>query len=243
MSASTDPDRTGRERDARLLAAAWRPAGLVYLAVCLAALLVGLHPQAIYPSRTEVQAAPLPALQALATAQVLFLLLVHPLIVLRRSERDAIRRYWAETLVESLTWLAVTVPFYAAAAWLADATATDVIRTLVCLLLLWPLTWSAGSILRAGKAARPAVILLMLIVAALPAAYYITREFLGVFPSDWLWDLAPATFIWQAAASRAGGVVPTPLWPLVLWLVVAAALAAAGMVQRRAASPPARRTG
>ncbi|MGB2819717.1 MAG: hypothetical protein WBF17_01955, partial [Phycisphaerae bacterium] len=202
-----------------------------YLAACLAAMLVGLYPQAVYPSRTDVPAAPLPALQSLAAAQALFIVLVHPLIILRRTQRGEIARYWTETIVESLTWLVATIPLYAASAWLADATPGDVVRTVVYLLCLWPLAWSAGSVLRTWPAARPVVVLLLLVVAALPAGHYITREFLRVFPSDWLWDLAPATFAWQAARSRADALLPTPLWALAIWPVVAGAVIAVRLLR------------
>ena len=237
MSASTEPTRAppsgGAAGLGSVLAAAWQPAGLLYLAVCLVALLVGLCPEAIYPSRLDVPPAPLPALQTLAMGQGLFVLLVHPLIVLWRSERGRAGRRRAATLVESLTWLALTVPLYAAAAWLADATAADVLRAAAALLLLWPLSWAAGRLVAKRPAARPGVFLGLLVMAALPAAHYIAREFLGVFASDWLWDLAPVTFLWQAAASRAGGVVPTPLWAPLVWLVLAAALALAGVLPGR----------
>ena len=229
MSASTDPDRRARGAGDGwwqwIAAAAWRPAGLGYLAVCLAALLVGLYPQAVYPSRSDVTAAPLPTLHALATAQALFILLVHPLVLLRRFERGFGRRYWAETVAESLTWLIATAPFYVAAAWLGDATPADVARTAVFLLCLWPVAWSAGALLRTRPAARPAVVLGLLVIAALPGAYYIAREFLRVYAADWLWDLAPATFAWQVATARAGSAVPRPLWALLAWPALAAGLA------------------
>jgi len=231
MSASTDPARGGPGD--RKPAVAWRPAGLGYLALCLVALLVGLYPQAVYPSRRDVIPAPLPTLQSLAAGQVLFILLVHPLIILRRARRRRIARYWTETVVESLTWLLATVPLYTAAAWLADATAGDVVRTVVCLLCLWPLTWSAGWLLQTRPPARPTVILLLFLIAALPAGHYITREFLRVFPSEWLWHLAPATFAWQAARSRAAALLPAPLWPLLTWPAVGGAIALVPLLPRR----------
>ena len=244
MSASTDPVPAsagageGPGLAGSVTAAAWRPAGLLYLAVCLAALLVGLYPRAIHPSRQDVASAPLPALQSLAAAQALFILLVHPLILLRRGRPGPADRYWSRTVVESLTWLAATIPFYVAAAWLADATARDVVRTALYLLCLWPLAWSAGAVLRDWPAARPATILLLLIVAALPAGHYITREFLRVFPAEGLWHLAPATFAWQVARSRAGTLLPAPLWALATWPVVAAGLAALRLLRPRHAPTP-----
>jgi hypothetical protein len=66
--------------------------------------------------------------------------------------------------------------------------------------------------------------LAMLVLAALPAVWYIWREFLGAMPADWLWDLAPATFTWQTAASRTPALIPTPAWPPAVWLAAAAAV-------------------
>lgn len=224
------------------LAAAWRPGGLVYLGWCLAALACGLWPQAIYPSRRDIAPAPLPGLQALAAGQALFILLVHPLLLLARGRKarpacasirgDAARqsgssaRFWAEAIVESLTWLLATAPLYVATAWLADATAGDVIRAAIALLCLWPLGWSAGFLLQRRPALRPAVILLLLAAANLPCAHYVAREFLRPMSADWLWRLAPAAFLWDAAASRAGPILPRPFWPPAIWLAAAAALAA-----------------
>ncbi|MCD6304470.1 MAG: hypothetical protein J7M21_05860, partial [Planctomycetes bacterium] len=126
MSASSEPARPagprrrGRasrgSRWADALAGAWRPAGLLYLAACLAGLAVGLWPQSIWPSRAEVPAAPLPTLAALAVAQVLFILLAHPIVLLPRSEAGIRPGFWTGAVAESLAWLLVTLPLYAAAA-------------------------------------------------------------------------------------------------------------------------------
>jgi len=209
-----------------IFTAAWRPAGLIYLGVCLAALGVGIVPQAIYPAEQDVVAAPRPTLQTLAVAQSLAILLLHPLATLARSQRGAAGRYWLEIIVESAAWLIVTAPFYTAAAWLADATAGDVARTVLYVLSLWPLSWSAGAILRSRPGGRTATILLLLIVASMPAAWYVTREFLRPISAEWLWQLGPPTFAWQAAASRTGAILPRPLWALIVWPATAAVLAA-----------------
>jgi len=205
------------------LAAAWRPGGLIYLAVCTLALLAGLFPQYIYPPR-NIQAAPLPTLSALALGQAMFILAGWPVLCLWRTQQGAVRHYAAESAIEAAAWLIVAAPLDLAAAWLADATALDVARTVLTLAALWPLAISAGALMRARPALRPAVILALLVLAALPAAWYIWREFLGAMPSQWLWDLAPATFTWQNAASRNPALVPSPAWPPAAWLAAAAAL-------------------
>jgi len=240
MSASTDPAcRSAGAGPGPWLAAAWRPAGLAYLAVCLAALLVGLYARAVYPAHGQVPAAPVPGLQAVAVGQVLFFLLVHPLIVLRRSDRGQIGRYWAETVAESLTYLVVTTPIYTAAAFLADATATDVLRSAAALGCLLPAVWSAGAILHARPKARPVVVLLMLIAAALPAGEYIHGEFLRVLDVGQGWLVAPVTFAWRAAASRGEGLLPRPGWVAMVHLLAAGALASAGLLgSRRRTSEP-----
>jgi hypothetical protein len=205
------------------LAAAWRPGGLIYLAVCALALLAGLFPQYIYPPR-NVQAAPLPTLSALALGQAMFILAGWPVLCLWRCQQGTIRHYATESIIEALAWLIAAAPLYLAAAWLADATALDVARTVLTLLALWPLALSAGALMRTRPALRPAVMLAMLVLAALPAVWYIWREFLGAMPADWLWDLAPVTFTWQTAASRTPALIPTPAWPPAVWLAAAAAV-------------------
>ena len=205
------------------LAAAWRPGGLIYLAVCALALLAGLFPQYIYPPR-NIQAAPLPTLSALATAQALFILVGWPVLCLWRTQHGTIRNYAAESVTEAVALLVVTAPLYLAAAWLADATALDATRTVLTLLALWPLAISAGALMRARLALRPAVMLALLVLAALPAVWYIWREFLGAMPAGWLWNLAPATFTWQTAAGRTPELIPSPAWPPAVWLAAAAAL-------------------
>ena len=53
------------------------------------------------------------------------------------------RAFWAETTVESGVYLLLAVPFYAAGAYLADATATDAVRTGLFFASLLPLAWAA----------------------------------------------------------------------------------------------------
>lgn len=212
--------------------AAWRPAGLIYLGVCVASLAAGLYPQAIYPSRRDILPAPLPALQTLLVGQTLFILLVHPLILLARTQPESPGRYWRRTVAESAVWLAATAPLYVAAAWLANAEAGDVIRAAAWLACLWPVAWAAGWLLRARPAARTAVVLALLLAAAMPAGYYVVLEFLRPWPTGWLWQLAPATFAWQIARSRAGTLLPQPAWAVLIWPAIAAAASAGSLLRR-----------
>jgi len=212
-----------------VLAAVWRAGGLVYLAVCILALLVGLFPHSIYPPR-GVHAAPLPVLQALTLGQAMFILVGWPVLCIWRTQHRTIGKYAAESIVESVAWLIFTAPLYLAAAWLADATAIDVARSVLVLLTLWPLAWAAGALMRAAPSLIPAVIIATLVVSAMPAVWYIWREFLGTMPAGWIWDLGPATYIWQAAASRTGNLLPSPAWPPVAWLATAAAMWTLGLL-------------
>lgn len=249
MTTANDPERTdppGPPPPLPLLASAWRAGGLFYLGACLVALLIGLNPQAVYPTRREILPAPLPALQCLTAVQALFLLLVHPLMAMWRADRRSAGgdedsgdtsplrpEHWAGPLVELAAWLAATAPFYLAAAWLADATAADVARSVLYAVALCVLAFAAGTLMRTWKAARPVVLLLLLLAAALPALYYVAREFFGVLPAEWLWDLAPATCAWQLAESRSPAILPHPLWPLLAWPALAAILGAFVLLRPR----------
>ncbi len=238
MSASTEPDRRGGDpaEPAGILAAAWRPGGLLYLAACLLGLAVGVFPATVFPRRGVVPA-PVPALQTLAVFQGAFGLLVVPVLSFRRLRRRPHRRLWGEDLIEAACWMLLTVPLYIPAAWLADATAADAVRAALAVACTWPLGRAAGAVLARRPRARAGMLLGLLVVFALPAAWYVAREFLAGAATDTLWDLAPLTWLWQQAASRAGRPIPRPLWPAATWLALAAALAVAGV--RRSPSRPA----
>jgi hypothetical protein len=198
----------------------------LYLAVVVAGLAAGLWPEATAAPKSARPSALLPSLQTVALAQVGFALLVQPLVALRRGERAAVRRYWPQTLLESAGLVLVTVPIYAAAAYFADAVAVDVVRTVICVVGVWTVGWAAGKHLACRRGGRGVLILMLLIVAVgMPAAYYIARQFLADADRlQWLWRVTPATLIWQAAAPRQACWLPRPLWALLVWPVLAAAL-------------------
>lgn len=210
---------------------AWRPAGLVYLAVLLAAMAIGLWPDWVYP-RSEYRleaaeamrpvAAPLPALKTVAVGQVFFAMAIYPVMLLLRLEKRRPQRYWRDVCLETLGFTIAAVPFLLAAAYVSDATASDVIRASLVVLAAWPLSWAAGRWM-AGPGRPAALVAMLVMLAGLPAMFYVAREFLALMPSDWMWDLAPATSAWKNAASRGAGILPQPLWPPVAWLAMAIA--------------------
>jgi hypothetical protein len=202
----------------------WRAGGLVYLAFCLAGLAAGLWYEAIYPSRLDVVPAPLPVLRALAVAQAAFILLAHPVILLGRCERGHVRRFLLEAALETAVLLAVTAPFYVAAAFLGDATRIDVVRTVAYLACLGPLGWAAGYVMCLRPRWRSFIVALMLAIVALPAVYYILREFLPMVHAAWLWPLAPLTAAWDVAASRQASYWPPLTWTTFAWLGLALAM-------------------
>ena len=78
--------------------------------------------------------------------------------------------------------------------------------------------------------------LLGLVCAALglPAAWYITAEFLAAAGlSDCLWRIAPITQAWQVAAPRGPSVWPEPTWAVLLWPVLAGGVIAAFALRRQ----------
>ena len=203
---------------------AWRRSSLVYLAFCLAGLAAGLWPEAIYPSRVDVRAAPLPVLKTLAVAQVAFFLLAGPL-VLWSLHAASPKRYWPRAAATLAAYLLAAAPFYVVGAYLADATPVDAVRTCVYIVCLMPAVAAAGVWLSAGGAARAVVLVGMPAVAiGLPAAYYMALEFLpAVGRAEWIRLLAPATFAWRTAASRGGSLLPSPAWAVLVWPAAGAA--------------------
>ncbi len=224
------PDANDRKVSGGLLGAAWRPAGVLYLAFCLAGLAVGLWPEAVFVSR-GIQAAPLPVLRILAVAQIAFALLVWPLVVLRRAQQGATMRYWAGAIVETGVFLLVAVPFYIAAAYFADAVAADVVRTAVYVACVWIFSLAAGAHLAGGRGGS-IVMMLVLVSAALglPAAHYIALEFGTVSSVALLGRISPATFAWTVSASRGASWRPEPLWAAIIWPAAGAALACLAML-------------
>jgi hypothetical protein len=215
-------------------ASLWRGAGLWYLALCLAGTAAGLWPDAILPSKSGPRPLPLPTLQTLAVAQAAFFLLVYPLAILRRREinRDGPHLFpnkWGPSLFisicETVVLLIVSAPFYYVAAYLADATATDVARAVVGVACLIPLSWACAAWLCRGGLWRAVGGMVLLTAAlALPALAYIAAETLSPAVGDPLWLLSPATYLWQNCDSRLASILPHPLWPGVSYLATAAVL-------------------
>ncbi|MCD4823074.1 MAG: hypothetical protein K8S55_00565 [Phycisphaerae bacterium] len=210
----------------------WQPAGVIYLLLCLAALAAGLWPDTIYPPKADFRSAPLPTLQTLAVGQVIWFLLVSPLVQVFRDSRNRTSSHrprqsrLRHEIVETLGLFIVAVPFYIAAGWLADATVTDCLRTALAVAAFCPLGWLAGWLLagRQGNVLRSCVLAgLLAITVGQVGLYYIFIEFLPPVSAGWIWHSCPATFVWSAAASRNPAIVPEPLWAMLLWLGVALA--------------------
>ena len=200
----------------------WRPAAAWYLGLTLLGLAGGLWPGAIFHPR-GLEAGPLPALQAMALAQVAFFLLVYPVILARRGPGG---RSWPSCAGESFLLLAATAPLYAAAAWVSDATWRDCLRAGLAVALACPLGWSAGRLLGRRGWASAALICLLVAAVGLPWAQYVCRDFaVASRAADVLEQASPATFAWDAAASRQAAWWPHPAWPILLWLALAAAMA------------------
>ena len=217
MSASTDPPRP-----AGAAAGAWRPAGLLYLGMLLAGLAAGLWPEAVFPTRQSPRPAPLPTLQTLAVAQGAFILLIYPLVLLLRARRRAASgaslSYWRPVLAESMVFLAISVPFYIPAAFLADAVSADGVRTGLHVASLLPVAWAAGAHFARRRAGDWAVLLALVVVAlGLPAGAYIALEFFRPGPGRVLSLLAPGLLAWRTAAARQPALLPQPVWAWLIW--------------------------
>lgn len=225
MSASTEPAAAEPAAIPRILAGAWRPAGAIWLLFSLTGLVIGLRPGCVWVYAPPAGAAPLPALQTVAVAQVGYLMLVHPLVWTRRL-RAGERLGLPECLPEVAGLLLATVPIYVVAGWLSDATAGDVARVAIKLVSIWPAAWAGGAYLAAGPGRSAALLSVLVAALGLPAAWYVASEFFPSAPVG-LWQAAPVLSAWTAAESRVEGVLPGPLWALLLWPALALAAGAA----------------
>ena len=247
------------------IACLWRGVGLLYLGFCLAGVAAGLWPEAILPSKNGPRPLPLPTLQTLALAQAAFFLLVYPLAIFRRCENQklqiancklqieeagpgeplgrsicnmqfAICNLFAETVV----LLIVSAPFYYVSAYLADAVVVDAFRAAIGVACLVPLSWSGAAWLCRGGLWRAAGGVLLLVAAmGLPAATYIAAEVLKPEWADVLWRFSPATWLWQNCDSRLVSLLPSPLWPGVSYLAVAAVMFLLTLLAKPSAPPKA----
>lgn len=154
-----------------------------------------------------------------------------PLVMARRrlgrTGASALLGQLGAAAVEYVMLVVACVPLYWVSAWFSDATAADVIRSLLYLTAVALGAWGLSlCVLRGGAASAAAVGLTCALVAlGLPVAHYLLAELteLSVSPG-WLWSAAPATCAYSVAASRAAHWYPTPIWSWVLWPGVAAAV-------------------
>ncbi len=211
---------------------------MLYLAMCLAGLAVGFWPDALWRWSEEFPNQPLPALQCLFVAQVGFVLLAYPLVLLRRGRKSPRAPYLRQVVPETLGFFALVVPLYVAAGFVSDVTLVDGARAAMFVACLFPLAWASGYCMRGKpRAAGPVVVFMLVAAIGLPAGYYIGREFLDIAPrgaaAEILWRVAPATFAWETSSPRQGDWLPRPLWAMAVWPVAAIAIHALGMTAHR----------
>lgn len=207
----------------------WRLAGLAWGAVNLAALAGGLFPRLITLGASAESSAELPTLQSLLACQVGFLLLIYPMILAGRAAREypraSLGRLLRHFFLEMILWLVVALPFLVVAAYLANATPRDAGRSMLLVVGAFLAAW--GLALLAGRGAGGmslSVLVSVLAVLGLPAAWYLTSpDFLPAQPG-WLWDLAPTLFAWSTAHERIASWLPVPLWALILWPAIGLAM-------------------
>ena len=118
------------------------------------------------------------------------------------------------------------------AAFLSNATVTDVLRSQVAVLTLVPLSWVACSLLRRPPWRSGLLLGLLAITLLLPALCYCVLDFLDAPLAVTLFRAAPVTFVYTAAASN-GQWSSNPLWAWTHWVILAGILALIGSRTKR----------
>lgn len=203
----------------------WRGAGVWYLAFCLASLAIGLWPEAVLPAKAGSRPLPLPTLQTLAAGQAMFFLLVYPLILFRRHQKQIGTDPVYLAAGEVVVLLVVSTPFYYVAAHMADAVWMDVAREIVCVLCVAAVGAAGAAWMCRGGAWRACGAMLLLVLGLMmPAMTFATAEAISEVAADSLWLVSPTTYMWQNSQERLGTLLPRPLWPAVAYLLLAAAM-------------------
>lgn len=230
----------------------WSGSALWYLGICLAGLAAGMWPDSLAHSKNANWPLPLPTLKTLALAQGLFFLVIYPLILLRRGERDAALWGptpaaesragggcpWRAAALECAILMVAAAPFYFIAGYLADARAGDVFRSALSVAALVPVGLVGGQwLLRGGAFGTAGLIVLLTAAVGLPIVFYVALEFGREGWADWLWAFTPATIVWQNGESRAAGWWQGPTWSLWVWPVLAGAMGMVGMLVERKKRP------
>lgn len=204
----------------------------MWAAANLLGLGVGLFPQVLSATSNPYASH---ALQVLAVAQIEFLLLAYPAILIFRQLRIPRNRLpyagaahlklaLLPSMFEIVLWAVLAVPFWAAAGYFADATFQDVIRTAILWAGFFLPAWGMALLARRGEGGRTIALLLAAVFGlGAPAAGYVVREFSAHFPA-WLGKIIPATLAWSVAQSRLGHWAPRPLWAFVLFPAIGLAM-------------------
>ncbi len=137
---------------------------------------------------------------------------------------------------EYVIFLVASVPLYIVAAWLSDATMTDVIRSLLYLSAVSAGALGLGLWVRTGRTAIITAVTLAGVLIGLggPAMYYLLVELTEASGSvDWLWWASPVTCAFDQAGARDPNWYPAPLWAWSLWPVTGVTLFFAFLYRER----------
>lgn len=214
----------------------WRATGVVFLIVSLLALSAGVFPGFFLPAHRSQIGTGSSALQMLISTQAIFLVMFYPLLAgRRRASRTG--AFLLQSAFECVLFLTAGIPLYVVAAYLSDATAADVIRSLLYLSAVATGALGLGLWVRAGfaeasprRAGRVWIITAVTLAGALiavggPVLYYLLAELTDASVSaGWLWWASPTTCAFESAGAGGTNWYPTPIWAWALWPVVGAVL-------------------
>ncbi len=201
----------------------WSPASVVYLLVMLIGLALGLFPGWIHPRRGGGDTARLPVLSTLAVVQAAYFLLIWPVVSLHRHLPGS-GTYWSRSICLFLVLLLVSVPWWFCGAWLGSVSFSQALWTVAHVAGAGLLGLALGAWARRKRWGPGALLAGAMLTVGAAGLWYVAADILLLPGHETIWSAGVLTRLYTTGRASQGA---DSIWPILLWLALAAVLALA----------------
>jgi hypothetical protein len=197
---------------------------VAYLAVLVTALACGLWPGSIHPGRRAPDAARLPVFSTVTAGQVIYFLLIWPVVA---AFRIRLKRweYWRDSLLEMAILLVLSVPWWVCGAWIASVGPQTAVWGAAHVTAAGLVGLALGAWAKRGKAGGLAVLAGALLSIGWVCFWYIAADLLLMESRDTIWSLSPVLRTYSLSRPQLASTGPGAFWPISIWLGAAGILA------------------